>query len=287
MASVAFAPLTPLKGALRFALIPFLCDVWTQICDRFKIKSTGIRWRLSSFIELRRTFFAHLWRAFGRDSDQHTRNYKQALLSPAQGVVLDLGAGLGRTASYLSRDKVFRYIAVEPNIHMHSELRDAAHEAGFHESDGTFVLLSCGAEDVRVISECASTVNTPTNTQGSVDSIICILTLCSIPDAERIVTQLVKEVLRPGGTLLMFEHVRHPIINVAWWQWLWSPLWSVFFDGCRLDCVTDQWVEEMRDIEESGRNIAMWKERELKSDRRDGWENNIIYHVIGTFVKHD
>jgi len=137
----ALAPLTMLKEAFKYAFIPFLKDVFS--------KFTAFQWGLISFTELKRIFFFHLWSAFGRGSDPGIQHLKRELLGPAQGIVLDLGAGLGNSIKYLQRDKVSRYIAVEPNLHMHSGLRDVAHKAGYFESDGSFVLLSCGAGDLK------------------------------------------------------------------------------------------------------------------------------------------
>jgi len=86
----------------------------------------------------------------------------------------------------------------------------------------------------------------------------------------------------------MFEHVRHPHADVAWWQWLWSPLWSVFFDGCRLDCPTDRWIEEMKDVDESGKEIEMWMQKDMKGDNdSEGWEESFLYHIHGALIKHD
>ncbi|KAF9077577.1 S-adenosyl-L-methionine-dependent methyltransferase [Rhodocollybia butyracea] len=279
----ALGPLTPLKDALKYAFRPFINEVWIQILDRLHFRSPSElrRWELSSIRELKRTFFAHLWRAFGPGSDQNSQQLKRELLSPAQGLVLDVGAGLGHSTQYLSREKVSRYIAVEPNFHMHAVLREAANKAGYFEADGSFVLLSCPAEDMQTILEASRLTESD---EGAVDSIVFILTLCSIPQAEKIATRLVRDVLRPGGTLFIFEHVRHRRADVAWWQWLWSPLWSVFFDGCRLDCATDRWLEEMKDIDGSGREMGMWKEKTIQADAE---EEHILTHVHGTFVKHD
>lgn len=269
--SAALGLFIPLRDAFKYAFMPFLKD-----------KSNITAWRLNSFVKLRRTFFFHLWKVFGKGSDQGSQQHKQELIDPIKGVVLDVGAGLGHTIKYLKRDQVSRYIAVEPNMQMHSELRDAAHEAGYFESDGSFVLLGCGVEKIL-----GSSLAPAGTTVSSVDAIICILSLCSIPHAEENITRLVREYLRPGGSLLMFEHVRHPLADVAWWQSLWSPLWGVFFDGCRLDCPTDKWVERMKDVDELGKEVAMWKEQDLKAIIEDGWEEQIMYHVLGTFIKHD
>src|ERR1700761_9474914 len=106
--STALSILIPLKEGLKYAFMPFINDIWVQIKDRVWFKSPELRLRLTSFIELRRLFFAHLWKAFGSGSDENCQSIKQELLAPVQGVVLDLGAGYGHTARYLPRHKVSR-----------------------------------------------------------------------------------------------------------------------------------------------------------------------------------
>ena len=90
-------------------------------------------------------------------------------------------AGFGLSIRYFDRTRVTRYIALEPNILMHNHIRAKANEAGFHESDGTLIILPFNAEDTQSILSSLS--------QEPVDTILSVLTLCSIPDPQRTLEQ--------------------------------------------------------------------------------------------------
>ena len=67
-----------------------------------------------------------------------------------------------------------------------------------------------------------------------IDTIVLILTLCSIPNPHETLRALVGSVLVSGGEgqLLFYEHVRNPREDVAWWQDVVAPVWRHAFDGC-------------------------------------------------------
>jgi ubiquinone/menaquinone biosynthesis C-methylase UbiE len=55
------------------------------------------------------------------------------------------------------------------------------------------------------------------------DTVVCTLALCTIPDERRALAEAGR-VLRPGGQLLLLEHVRSPIGPVRWAERLLDPL---------------------------------------------------------------
>jgi ubiquinone/menaquinone biosynthesis C-methylase UbiE len=61
---------------------------------------------------------------------------------------------------------------------------------------------------------------------GSFDTVICTMSLCSIPDDRGAVAE-VKRVLRPGGSFVLLEHVRSPIGVVQLVQRLLEPLFRL------------------------------------------------------------
>ena len=260
--SAAFSILLALRAMIQVAFMPTFYAVLGS-------PSVLLRPRVIS-----RIFMAKLWIVFGNGVDENSRAIKQQLITPnAYGVVLDIGAGYGHTANYLDKSRVMRYIALEPNTEMHSGLRSLANAAGFKESDGTLLILSCGAQDIASI---VSYIN-----EYSVDTLVSILTICSIPSPENTLTDIVSRVLKPGGQLLLYEHVLSSLPDVAWWQRFWTPIWSLVVDGCRLDCPTELWLARMENEDGGG----MWSEKSFWAEEEESGEQ-LLYHRSGKLVKH-
>jgi SAM-dependent methyltransferase len=175
--------------------------------------------------------------------------------------------GHGHTLLYLDRERVSKYIAVEPNEGMHPEIRKAASAAGYDELKDEFLILSCGAEHVDQITRA-------TGGENKVDTIVSVLTLCSIPEPQQAISAMVNRLLKPGGQFLLYEHVRSPRTDVSFWQSVWTPVWSIFFDGCKLDRPTDLWVEK----------LGGWKESIIWGKEGESQERLFI-HRLGRFVK--
>ena len=161
---------------------------------------------------------------------------------------------------------------------MHPRIRAVANGAGFSEEDGSLVILSCGAEDVSSIQEALGT------TGFAVDTIVSVLTLCSVPSPERTIRNLVRDVLKPSGQFLFYEHVLSPRDDVAWWQRAWAPIWAIPFDGCRLDRPIHSWIDGVVLAEDNGVETSAWGERRLWGKEGDS-EENIWWHQVGKFVK--
>ncbi|KAF7296077.1 hypothetical protein MKEN_01422800 [Mycena kentingensis (nom. inval.)] len=212
-----------------------------------------------------------IWVQFGQGGDENSQKMKTELLRDACGTVLDLGAAHAHTAKYLDHSKVTKYIALEPNTFMHALLRANAQAAGFNEEDGTLLILSCGAEDTATI---LSALDAP------VDTIVSILTLCSVPKPQATLGALIMEVLAPGGTLILHEHVLNHDANVARWQKRLKPFWRLVFDGCEIDRATDVWARDL--VDDGGSSV--WQEAALWEPGMD-MADSLLWRQNGRFVK--
>lgn len=222
--------------------------------------------------ELSHIFMFHVWKLFGDGVDGNARATKQSLITPhAYGVVLDIGAGHGHTINYLDHSRVTKYVAVEPNTHMHAELRRTASAAGYTESTGTLLILSCGAEHIStILSSLPTLLGHP-----PIDTLISILTICSIPSPQNTISRLITEVVGPGGQVLFYEHCLSDREDIGWWQSFWTPFWRVVFGGCCLDRPTQRWIED----------VGGWAEGEGVWDTNGEMEEHLFFYRAGRFVK--
>jgi hypothetical protein len=283
--SAALSILPDLRTMINIGLWPTFVSVWQN------------PFLLLNPRKMSQTFMSHLWVVFGNDADEIGRPAKSKLITPhATGVVLDLGAGMsrlilcvkttvkiiacnyivstgcGHAASYLDQSKVTKYVALEPNVGMHKQLRLNASKAGYTEADGTFLILSCGAAETSAILSSLDNVQ--------VDTIISVLALCSIPKPKDTLTELVNDVLKRGAELLCYEHVLSSLEDVAWWQRFWAPVWTTWSGGCRMDRPTNVYVEEIQ-----GRGgETVWKERNVWRNEREP-EEYLFPHHVGRYIK--
>jgi ubiquinone/menaquinone biosynthesis C-methylase UbiE len=78
---------------------------------------------------------------------------------------------------------------------------------------------------------------------ASVDYVVSVLTLCTIPAADRALAEI-RRVLRPAGAFHFMEHGLSPLATVARWQHRLTPLQRRVFGGCHLNRPIDQLVAD-------------------------------------------
>lgn len=121
----------------------------------------------------------------------------------ARGEILEIAVGTGRNLPYYPADS--RLTGIELSPAMLSVARERARTLGREI-------------DLRIGD--AQALDFP---DERFDTVISTLSLCSIPDPRRAVAEA-KRVLRPGGQLLLMEHVRSPRRGVRVVQRLLDPL---------------------------------------------------------------
>ena len=138
--------------------------------------------------------------------------HRRRLVAAAHGVVVEIGAGYGATFPFYPA-AVTGVLALEPDPTLRGLALAAASKAPVPVTVKDGVAESLPAAD------------------ASVDVVVSSLVLCSVADQSVALAEVVR-VLRPGGLLLFYEHVRsaHRVLGAA--EDLLTPLWSRVAGGC-------------------------------------------------------
>jgi ubiquinone/menaquinone biosynthesis C-methylase UbiE len=147
--------------------------------------------------------------------NKELRDLRTRALAPARGRVLELGFGTGLNLPHYP-PLVTEIVAVDPNPGMSRIAHRRMQELG------------------KVVEHHQISAESLPFDRGSFDSVVCTLTLCSIPNVSSALAEVTR-VLKPGGQFLFFEHGRHSELSVAKWQDRLNPLWKTIFDGCHIN----------------------------------------------------
>jgi ubiquinone/menaquinone biosynthesis C-methylase UbiE len=155
--------------------------------------------------------FAAIYDVLNRPLEQRIMGERRArLLADLTGAVLDVGAGTGVNLRHFLR--AARVVTAEPDPAIRRRLVTRLPEARV---------------PVEVSSAAAESLPYP---DASFDAVVCTLVLCSVADPDRSLAEA-RRVLRPGGRLVVLEHVRGNG-RLAYWQDRLTPLWSQLVAGC-------------------------------------------------------
>ena len=137
--------------------------------------------------------------------------HRRRLVEEGGGEILEIGAGTGTNLRlYRAAERV---VALEPDPAMRARAHDAALEARV---------------PVEVVEGDAIALPFP---DASFDTVVFSLVLCTVPDMKRVLAEA-RRVLRPGGTLRFYEHVRAQEPRLARWQDRLERPWGWVGRGC-------------------------------------------------------
>ena len=175
---------------------------------------------------VRRPVFANmLYPRFREAAQEHGEDrYRQQLLEGLTGRALELGCGDGAHFR-LYPETVTELVAVEPEENLLKRANEATAEA------------RC---PVRVVPGFAEAL--PAG-EGDFDAAVAALVLCSVDDQQKALAELMR-VIRPGGELRFFEHVRSEASLHAAAQFAVQPLWSRLGGGCHPTRETEQAIRD-------------------------------------------
>jgi ubiquinone/menaquinone biosynthesis C-methylase UbiE len=161
----------------------------------------------------RHPIFARYYARVSRLMEENVGPYRQRLLDSLSGRVIEVGAGNGLNFVHYPAT-VTEVIAVEPEPH----LRSIA-EAGAARAAVSVKVVDATADDL------------PAD-EAECDAAVASLVLCSVPDQDRALAEI-RRVLKPGGELRFFEHVR---AATPWrgrvQQALDVAVWPLLVGGC-------------------------------------------------------
>lgn len=146
---------------------------------------------------------------------------REELLSGVTGRLLIVGLGPGHDLEHLPAG-VREVVAVEPSPAMNAL---AAARVRVLRERGVRVVFAAAVGEALPLAD------------ASVDAVLCAFVLCSVSDPAQTLAE-VRRVLRPGGRLLLLEHVRAPrgsLLERV--QVRVDPLWRRLAGGC--SCARD------------------------------------------------
>ena len=150
---------------------------------------------------------------------------RREVVGQAHGVVLEVGAGGGQNFPFYDPTRVVRVEAVEPDEAMLVQARRR---------------LTAASIPITLTRAPVEALPFP---DAHFDSVVVTLVLCSVRDPERGLREIWR-VLKPGGTLLLLEHVRAHGSIAAWVQDALVPVTTRCMGNCHWNRDTQQAVLE-------------------------------------------
>ncbi|MFA7193623.1 MAG: class I SAM-dependent methyltransferase [Candidatus Paceibacterota bacterium] len=140
--------------------------------------------------------------------------YRAGVAGGASGVVLEIGFGSGLNLSYYKN--INKFYALDPSQELYQLAQERIKSVLF---------------PVEYLQASAEIIPLPDN---SVDSVVSTWTLCSIPNPEIALKEILR-VLKPSGKFLFIEHGKSPNTLVSKMQNLFTPISKRVAGGCHMN----------------------------------------------------
>jgi ubiquinone/menaquinone biosynthesis C-methylase UbiE len=161
---------------------------------------------------VRHPIFARCYARLGHLMDAEIGDHRRRLLAGLTGLVLEVGAGNGLNFPHYPAT-VTEVLAVEPEPYLRRLALAAARQAPI---------------PIRVVDGTAEALPAP---DATLDAVVTSLVLCTVADPEQALAE-VRRVLRLGGWLHFYEHVRAENPRLARWQDRLERSWGWLVGGC-------------------------------------------------------
>lgn len=177
----------------------------------------------------KRIFGAVYDRFMSSIEEKHLRKRRSRLLSDLSGKVLEVGVGTGTNFEHYSEDTAV--IGIEPSPYMIPRAHKKREVLLFPDRI-TLLEIGCGYPEMAKLFE-----------KESLDAVVCTLVLCTVPEPTRALEEFMKW-LKPGGKLVILEHIRSNHTGRAKLQDVINPVWKRMADGCNLNRATDRLIAD-------------------------------------------
>jgi ubiquinone/menaquinone biosynthesis C-methylase UbiE len=164
--------------------------------------------------EVDNPLFARFFDRFAaRDKGRGEDALRRELVGGLQGTVVEVGPGNGINFAHYP-GAVDELIAVEPEPYLRGRAQETAQDVplAVRVLDGT-------AADLPIVD-------------ASADAVVVAGVLCSVPDQQAALAEF-RRVLRPGGQLRFYEHVRSRRPRFARYQDAAARIWPRLMGGCQ------------------------------------------------------
>lgn len=148
------------------------------------------------------------------------RRLRSQLLPHARGRVLEIGVGTGANLPFYPRSVCLTAV------------------------DESEDMLSVAARRIAALGNCthlnqmdAEALAFPS---GTFDTVVTSLVLCSVVDQSRALGEFWRVLCKPGGQLLLLEHMRPEVTPLAWLSDLLNVPWYAFNGRCHLNRKTQR-----------------------------------------------